>query len=112
MPKNIEEPKVQRRLVGEGSVSVVTPEGEKIESTEQFMKSAGVGPMEEVEFGLGVTLNQGDYNSLRIDIHRRSVCARNEVDSTFDELCNWAELRLKQAIQEHKRVPEPKSPRF
>ena len=57
-------------------------------------------PHAEIGFEASSTINQGNFNSVRIAVSVRLPCAPDEIDDTFAYAKDWVDERLSKLIEE------------
>lgn len=76
----------------------------------QYKSTENEGPIEEqdelievqvfvvkpavVRFGIGATINMGNYESARVDVEVTVPCYKEEVDDAYEFARKWAKTRL------------------
>lgn len=58
------------------------------------------GPFAEANVSLGITLNLGNYESIRIDVGARVPCRPEDMDDTYEKTLAWAESRIDHKVKE------------
>lgn len=74
-----------------------TPEGEgPIEEQDELIEvQVFVVKPAEVRFGVGATINMGNFESARVDVMVTVPCYKEEVDDAYEFAKKWAWARLK-----------------
>jgi hypothetical protein len=67
----------------------------KIRQEFSFPISPIDGPPATVNVMLGLTINQGNYESARIDVGIRMPCNPADVEETYQTAKDWCESRIK-----------------
>lgn len=72
--------------------------------TEQLPIPKIDGPHAQVRFGFGLTINLGNFESARLDVHLTYPSAANPeaVEATFERVKTWVDAKMEQEINEIK----------
>jgi hypothetical protein len=88
-----------------GKIQVRSSMGKKGDATE-FLKEEMVeahqfvAPHATVSVGMGITVNMGNYESTRVDVHVSLPCYPAEVEKAYDEAKRIVEAKLRAEVQE------------
>lgn len=54
----------------------------------------------KVSYGLGRTINTGNYENAKIDIHVEFMCEEDEVEQTYERAKKFVRQRVKEEVLE------------
>lgn len=54
----------------------------------------------KVSYGLGRTINTGNYENAKIDIHVEFMCEEDEVEQTYERAKKFVRQRVKEGVLE------------
>jgi len=63
-------------------------------------KLLSVEPLDEVGIEASQTLNQGNYNSVRIGVSLKLHCARGDINKTFEFAKDWVDTKMGDLLKE------------
>lgn len=54
----------------------------------------------KVSYGLGRTINTGNYENAKIDVHVEFMCEEDEVEQTYERAKKFVRQRVKEEVLE------------
>lgn len=93
------------KLKGKGTAQVSVEKKHKGVTLLEDHKEESVGGgltsgLAEVGFEASSTINQGNFNSVRVGVSLRMPCHPEDIDLTFDKAKEWVDERVSGLIEE------------
>ena len=90
------------RKKGKGKTTVERSDSTVSEQEDTMQAVTDSQPLAQVEFGVGQTINRGNYESARIDVRISLPCknTKKAIKKAFDQADKYCEERLIAALEE------------
>lgn len=86
--------KVLKKLPTKATTTVQYPEKSVVQTNEVVSQTVFSEPTCNVGVQAGMTINVGNYNSVKVGVTLNMPCLEKDIDATFDKASQWVDAKM------------------